>query len=445
MSLLIVVWKNAWWRFVVLCLLFVLIGIFRYQLAFPVVGNDSLVAYNDTEQLLTGYVVAEPDIRMDGIRYIVWVFVREGAQAVSGRVYLKSELYPRYRYGDVLEMNCRLKTPEPIEDFRYDMYLAKFGVFSICQSKGVKKIGEGNGTVFLRGIFGVKEIVAEKINKLWHEPYASFMAGLLYGYRGGLGRLNDLFAITGVTHIVAISGYNITIISSILIAFFVHLSVPRKRAFWFVVVGITVFVLFAGASASVVRAGVMGVLVLFARHIGRASRVGNVMLFTAVFMTFYNPFVFIWDAGFQLSFLSTLGLVYLTPLIEPYVKRVPEVLGIRESLVSTLSATLVTLPLILYQFGRLSLVAVVVNVLILWILPFIMFLGFAAVMTTFLFLPMATVISWIAWVLMKYIVVIVTFFASLPFAAINIRFPLWLVVLCYVGMVYLVHKKINSI
>ncbi|PIR77011.1 MAG: hypothetical protein COU30_04775, partial [Candidatus Magasanikbacteria bacterium CG10_big_fil_rev_8_21_14_0_10_38_6] len=76
---------------------------------------------------------------------------------------------------------------------------------------------------------------------------------------------------------------------------------------------------------------------------------------------------------------------------------------------------------------------------------FIMFLGFAAVMTTFLFLPMATVISWIAWVLMKYIVVIVTFFASLPFAAINIRFPLWLVVLCYVGMVYLVHKKINSI
>ncbi len=442
-SFLIINWKNQNKRLILLCLILFILGITRYTLAFPFT-KDHISNKNGTKQTITGYISAEPDIRSDGVRYIL-----TNKQNSGGRVYFKAPLYPRYSYGDKLEVKCSLRTPEPIEDvkntsqrvFRYDLFLARYHVFSLCQEPSIKKIGEGDGSKILGNILSIKEIVADKINKLWHEPHASFMAGLLYGYRGGLGSLNELFSRTGVTHIVAISGYNITIIATILITLCTYLLIPRKKAFWLVTLGIIIFVIFAGASASVVRAGIMGVIVLLAKQVGRTSRIANVMILTAVIMTIHNPFILIWDAGFQLSFISTLGLVYLTPIFKKPFEWVPVIFGIKESLISTLAAIIATLPLILYQFGRLSIVAPIVNILILWIIPFIMLLGFLAVISSFLFLPLANVISWIAWLGLSFIIEIVKWFANLPFAAVDFRIPIWGMVLLYIIMLLLIKNN----
>jgi competence protein ComEC len=201
-----------------------------------------------------------------------------------------------------------------------------------------------------------------------------------------------------------------------------------------------VFVIFAGASASVVRAAIMGILVLIARQSGRTSSIGNVLILTAVGMSLQNPFVLIWDAGFQLSFLSTLGLVYLSPLISPVFKKIPEFFGLKETFISTLSAIGSTLPLILFQFGRLSIVAPVVNILILWIIPWIMIAGAAAVAISFIFLPFGRLIGFVAYVGMSYIIRMVTFFAHLPFASLHMRIPSWLMVLLYVALILGIRK-----
>ena len=442
---LIIFWGNNKKRFFAFLFLVCILGITRYQLAFPLASNH-VSAYNGEKIELTGYVVAEPDVRMDGVRYVLEVVRGTGRDlSVQGRVYVKSGLYPRYSYGDVVNLDCNLKAPEPVEDFQYDKFLARYGVFSICEGARIKRVATGEGNTLFRLVLSLKEVVAEKINTLWHEPYASFMAGLLYGYRGGLGQLNELFSRTGVTHIVAISGYNITIIATLLITFCINLYIPRKRAFWFVVAGIVVFLIFAGLSASVVRAGIMGILVLVAKQIGRLSRVGNVLALTAVIMTIHNPFILIYDAGFQLSFLSTLGLVYLSPQIGKYFTKIPEAFGIRESLITTLAATIMTLPLILYQFGRLSIVAVPVNMLILWIIPFIMTIGFFAVVASFLFMPLGIIISWIAWAGMLYITSIVTWFAGLKFAAVDIKIPFVLALLLYAILFYKMWKSLKKI
>jgi len=432
---LVIFIQKRYFRLLALLALSLFLGIIRYQIAIP-----SALPQYDVKTVFAGHVSAEPDVRLDGVRYIISRELEEGTQ----KIFLKSGLYPRYEYGDVLEVGCTLERPEPIEDFRYDMYLARFGVFATCSRPGLKKVGEGEGSVLLTQIFTIKNAVARKINILWPEPHASFMAGLLYGYRGGLGSLNELFAATGVTHIVAISGYNITIISTILISVCISLCIPRKKAFWLVVSGIALFVIFAGASASVVRAGIMGVIVLLARHLGRMSRVGNVLILTAVIMTAHNPYVLMWDAGFQLSFLSTVGLVYLTPIIEPWFVKVPEKLGFKESVMSTISATTITLPLILFQFGRLSIVAVVVNVLILWIIPFIMMTGFVAVLLSFVLQPLANIISWVAWFGMEYIIVIVEFFASLSFASVSMSVSFEVMIILYTLLLYAVYKKTNK-
>jgi len=425
-TFLIIYWNQKDKRFIIICLLLAVLGVGRYLLAFPITSNH-ISNYNGQKIELIGYIATEPDVRMDGVRYVVETqnFASK-EQDIQGKIYLKQNLYPRYNYGDKLKLKCSLEKPETIEaikgtsqrDFRYDMYLARYKVFAICQNAKVEKVGDGEGNFLFRGIFSLKQVVASRINKLWHEPNASFMAGLLYGYRGGLGELNELFSRTGITHIVAISGYNISII---------------------------LFVLFAGASASVVRAGIMGVIVLLAKQMGRTSNVGNVMVLTAIVMTLQNPLILIWDAGFQLSFIATLGLVYITPLIRDWFGHVPEVFGIRESIISTLAAIISTLPLILFQFGRLSIVAPIVNVLILWIIPLIMLLGFVSVIFSFVLFPIGELVAWIAWVGLQYITVVVKWFAGLKFAAVDLRISAVVMILLYLAMFYWIYKKNNTV
>lgn len=437
----ILFWRKKFWLFITVCLFCFVLGTLRYGAAFPF-SRYHVSTFTGQTVGLVGWIATEPDIRQDSIRYLLEVETAEGLDApLHGRVYFKSALYPRYRYGDQLYVQCVLQEPEPIEDFRYDLYLARMGVFAVCNGPQVTPISSGSGSRLFRHVLQTKEMVADRINTLWHEPHAGFMAGLLYGYRGGLGSLNELFSRTGVTHIIAISGYNITIISTILIAVCVHLYIPRQKAFYLVVTGIAVFLIFVGLSASVVRAGIMGSIVLFARQLGRASRVGNVLILTATLMTLHNPFILMWDAGFQLSFISTLGLVYLTPRLEPWFARLPEVLGIQESVTSTMAAIVATLPLILYQFGRLSVVAPLVNVLILWAIPFIMLLGFIAVVADFVFAPLALIVSWIAYVGLEYIIRVVRWFAHLPFAAVDISIPWWAMAVCYAGLFLVVKNR----
>ncbi|MBU0660802.1 ComEC family competence protein [Patescibacteria group bacterium] len=438
-SLGILIWEYRFIRFVFLCAVFVYIGLLRYQFAFPL--GEQHVSHLSGEHAVVGVIITEPDIRTDAVRYIVETTSVDEVVS-SGRVYVKLPLYPRFAYGDEIALDCLLQVPEPIEKFRYDMYLARYGVFSLCRTqKEVTLISEGNASFFLRTIFRLKARIADKIELLWHEPMAGFMAGLLYGYRGGLGSLNELFARTGVTHIIAISGYNITLIASILMTMCIHLLIPRKKAFWLLSIGIVLFVIFAGASASVVRAGVMGMIVLFAKRLGRNSSILPTMMATAVCMTLINPFILIWDAGFQLSFIATIGLVYLTPIIERPLRRIPELFGMKESLISTLAAIIATLPLILYQFGRLSVVAPIVNMLILWILPWIMMVGFFAVVMSFVFLPLAQYLAWIAWLGMSYIVIIVHYFSDVSFAAVDVSFPLWGMLVGYALLGYLLYRQ----
>lgn len=428
-SSLIIFRENKKIRFCLISLFLIILGLTRYQLAF---------IKNEVKEEKSNFLVvvsAEPDVRLDGVRYIVQDKVNKN------KYYFKSTLYPRYDYGDELEINCKLQIPKSSENFRYEMYLARYGVFFECKNVKINKISSGNGNFILQGIFSFKKIISQKINNLWHEPLASFMAGLLYGYRGGLGELNEIFSQTGITHIVAISGYNITIIVSILITFCVQLYIPRKKAFWLIVFGIIIFVLFAGASASVVRAGIMGIIVLLSKQTGRSSKIGNVLILTAVLMVMQNPLVLLWDAGFQLSFISTCGLVYLSPLFVQVFKKVPEMFGIKESLTSTMSAIIATLPLILFQFGRLSIVAPVVNILVLWIIPYLMLIGFLATVFSFIFFPLGQVLAWIGMVGLKYIVFVVKFFAKLPFAAIDLKITWWMMIGLYGGIIYLIIKN----
>lgn len=480
--LLILFWHKINWRFLLWCGLFFVLGGARFMFSVPVDNDPNLIKfYNGEQKDLTGYVADEPEIGIAGVKYVVEMSSRGVKRRgdpqevavlptvarndmVTGKILVNLPLYPEYQYGDELKIKCNLQSPKNFvgSNFRYDNYLARQEIWSVCISPVILSVNEGSspqslGVILKSKMLKFKSYIGEKINVLWPEPESSLMAGLLYGARSSMpDEIKNNFNRVGLTHIVAISGYNISIIAAILMASLISLGLNRRRAFWFCVSGIILFVLFTGATASVVRAGIMGIIVLLAQQLGRLSRVGNILVATAALILLINPYVLIWDAGFQLSFLATIGLVYLSPILEDVILNLFQHLFrsrnkfgmtelsknfLFESLVSTLSAIIATLPLMLYQFGRLSVVAPLANILILWVIPWLMFFGFISVLLSIMFFPLGLVLAWITGLGLKYVIISTQWFASFSWSSIEFSLSLWAMVGLYIIMVFLIIKN----
>ncbi|HLC69733.1 MAG TPA: ComEC/Rec2 family competence protein [Patescibacteria group bacterium] len=445
-------------RFYFLLLLFFTFGIFRFTLSQPVINENHLAYYNNQKMTFVGRVVEEPEYKLkDNVYILEATEIPKWGKPISGRVLVRAAIYPEYQYGDVLSVHCKLQSPESNEgEFNYANYLARQSIYTLCYFPQIEKIGDHPGNIFKKVIFSWKKILADKVNDLWPEPEASLMAGLLYGARSGFTpELSDNFSKVGLTHIVAVSGYNISIVATFLMVLFISVGLYRRQAFWFAVIGIIFFVIFTGASASVVRAGIMGIMVLLANQLGRLSRIGNVLVFTAALMLFFNPWILLWDAGFQLSFLATIGLVYIGPILKEKIfnkqiffksSKRAWFNAIAEIFVSTLSAIIATLPLILFQFGRLSLVAPLVNILVLWLIPWLMLFGFVALVLGFIFYPVGQLVAWVAGLGLNYIVSLTEYLGGKNWSAIPIQINLTLLILSYLLIIYFVtrfHKNKN--
>ena len=290
----------------------------------------------------------------------------------------------------------------------------------------------------------IKAVFVFRISELFLEPQSSLVLGILIGGHGSLPKeVVDNFNNTGTSHIIAVSGYNITIIiGSLTILAYLF---GRRWSFWLSVLTIISFVIITGASASVVRAGIMGFLFALSGYIGRQYSVGSSIFFAGFIMLVINPKILFWDAGFQLSFAASLGIIYFFPLFELLTKNWPKLFGIKTIILGTLSAVIATLPLILLNFGLLSLTAPIVNVLVLPLIPATMFFGFFSV------LPivgpgLAMIDNW----LLIYILKVTEFFAHIPHGVMSQKisiFIFWLIIGgifgLYFGLKYIL-KRIQS-
>ena len=444
--LLIFFWSNFKKRFFTICCLFFILGGLRFCLSIPNFQENNLIYYNGRNVQMVGKVSNEIVIKENNNQVVVTVSSVYGKK-VTGKVLLYLPSYTDLKYGDLLKIACQLKKPIGSESFvNYDKYLAKDGIWSQCNWPKIEKIFYQTNWFdkIVSNFFVFKQSFQARVDSLWVEPESSLMAGLLYGARSGFSaQVNNDFSRAGITHIVAISGYNISVVSKILMSLLLLIGLNRRRAFWFAIFGIILFVIFTGASASVVRAGVMGVIVLLASQMGRLSRVGNVLVFTAAVMLLFNPFVLVWDAGFQLSFLSTMGLVYLAPILIQYLSVDDKKIilkSLTENFITTLSAIIFTLPLILFQFGRLSLVAPVANLLIVWIVPYLMLAGFIAIVLSVIFFPLGWLMAWIAFLGLKYVIIMAHTFSSWPLASVNFSISFLSMIVLYSLIAYFIYK-----
>jgi len=207
------------------------------------------------------------------------------------------------------------------------------------------------------------------------------------------------------------SGYNITIIISLFLMMAPHFYIKRRWAWIIIIPSIIAFVILTGAESSIVRAGIMGIVAALATESGRVSDVKRLLVITAVLMLAYNPYLLVFDIGFQLSFAATIGLVYLPKLIPKLdFFNKPGLSGLFDITTTTLAAQIAVAPLLLYHFGQISLISPIANSLILPIVPFLMALGFITVILSFFLFPVARLLGFAVWLGLEYVFWVVSLF-----------------------------------
>ena len=241
-----------------------------------------------------------------------------------------------------------------------------------------------------------------RLQKLLPEPHASLAVGILLGVKRNMPRdFYEQLVNTGTLHIVAASGYNVSVVSGAVIGVLSGL-VGQRMGVLLGIVSIIIYVILAGSSASIVRAGVMGGLSLIGIVLGR-QRDARHLLWVAVFSMLMLKPRLITDVGFLLSVSATVGLLYITPWMQKLEIRNSKSETIQKFALDyfypTLAATLATAPVIWWFFGRVSLIGILVNMLILPVVPVIMLLSALAVVISPISYLLYVPLWWMVWVI----------------------------------------------
>jgi competence protein ComEC len=443
-------WQNKKIRLISLIGVFLFLGMWRYVFALPPDSPDKIWHYNGKEESLTGLVADEPDERTDNQKLKIKVVYNNTEQKIiAGRILVTTNLYPVYHYGDRLEMSCRLEAPKFFNDFAYDRFLARYDIYSVCYYPKIKITAREQGGFFYANLFKIKNKLRSIINYSLTATEAGLAKAIIFGDKRDL--LDDLlekFSQEGTTHIMAISGMNITILAALTMNLFLFAGLYRRTAFYFSTFFLIIYIALVGAPASAVRAGIMGFLLLWAINSGRLNRLTNTTVLAGAIMLLINPKLLRDDIGFHLSFLAILGIIYLYPRFEEYFDRIkiPKLKGLRGVLSVTVAAQVFTLPLLAYNFSIVSLIAPLANLLILWTLSPLTVLLIGAIFLSLIIPSFSVLFFFPAWLLLFYVIEITELIAKIPFIYYETGYirPAWLVIwLLILGLI--IYKNRNAL
>lgn len=228
------------------------------------------------------------------------------------------------------------------------------------------------------GMLGIRERVLQIYSENLPEPHSGLLSGIVLGTKNSLEKgFLDKLRDTGTLHIVVASGTNISIFAGGLLYFLINIfKAHRKLAIVVSLIFIWVYIFFIGYQPPIVRAGIMASIAFVAQILGREGEGLRALILSVIVMLLVVP-QWLFDLGFQLSFLATLGIITISPNIERKMKSViTNKWGLRNSLAITLAAQVAVLPLIYYKFGSFPLISPLVNVLVVPVVPVIMIGGF---------------------------------------------------------------------
>jgi competence protein ComEC len=382
---------------------------------FPVEIQGLIVGYPDRRDQIQNLRVKAESISLPG---------EEDPYQVEGFLLAKVPVENEVSYGDRIRVKGYLELPPEDEEFDYRSYLERKNIYAYLPIGELEVLEREGGFFLLRGIYDLRTAAQDNIYQLWPDPEASLLAGILLGVESGISdRVQRAFRETGTTHIIAISGFNITIIAGIFSRLFSKL-LNRGQAALAALLGISLYTVLVGADPAVVRAAIMGGLSIFAGQIGRRQHGLNAAALASLIMFLFNPQL-PWDISFQLSLSATLGLIlYADPLANWFLGWSSGFLPldtarkltdpVSEYFLFTLAAQLTTLPVMIYHFRSFSLSALLANPAILPVQPPIMILGGLGLILSLVWLPLGQMAAPLVYPFVLFTIRIVEWFSRLP-------------------------------
>lgn len=421
------------------CLIGLVLGLVRYASVAPIDNSSQLSHYNGKTVTVIGVISADPDSRETKTNIELKaskILVDNQEKEVGGKLIAYASKYDELKYGDKLEITGKLEEPFESSEFSYKNYLQIYGIYSVIEKPKISLLERNNESSIISALYNAKHEFKNKIDLVFNEPNAGLFSGIILGDKKGLSEdLTESFRRVGLSHIVVLSGFNITIIA-IAIGWLLGFVVPKRAALIIIIIMVGSFVTLTGLQPPAVRAGVMGVIGLLALQLGRQKQALSLLIYAAFLMVLINPFVLRFDPGFQLSVVATAGLVLWGGIFIHFLRFLPKFLS--ETIGFTLAAQLATLPLLVYYFGQVSVIAPLANILVVALVPFAMLAGFIAILFSFLSVNFGIIIGSIANFLLSYTIFIAEKLGSFSFSAIALPkiAPMWIVI-SYAYLYYL--------
>lgn len=353
----------------------------------------------------------------------------------DARIQITLPVYPEYQYGDQIRITGSFIEPPE------SGYYRKEGIGATVRLPRIELLASGKGDGVLSILFSFRQSVINSLKASLGPDQAAFLGGLILGRSVGFSQeLRDEFKATGTTHLVALSGYNVSIIV-VAMASLLGFWFSRRVIFIVTTLAIIAFVLMTGAEASVIRAAIMGVILLVSERAGRPFLMRNAIALAATVMVVLNPNVLLFDVGFQLSFFAFLGIVYLQPAIISFFNfsLEPGVFGWRKNLITTTAAQLMVLPLLLYYFGFFSPISFITNLLIVGFIPYTMLFGPLIYLGHLISPLLGIFISLPARVFLGYELGVIHFFSKLSFGVSLVGIPVFAVCSYYLLLTWFMY------
>ncbi len=396
--------KHALWKECVLFCCAMLCGALYYHLYFRVQDAQTNLPFGQ-KATFSAVITDEPQPTEKFL-----MVTADVEPPLAGTITILALPESGYQYGELLSMTGTINPPDSAAGGGTSGNAYMF-------TPKITVLAEHRGFWLREWMINIKLAILQKFREVLPEDHAALLGGIAFGSKVSFKQeLKDAMALSGTTHLIAVSGYNITIVI-VAVSDACRRFFSRRTTFIAAVVGLVLFMFMVGAQASAVRAAIMGFLALVARQMGEQFSMRNAIIFTAVFMAFLDPTILTGNLSFILSFLSLAGIVYLGPPLKKLL-RYPEkdahgLFDWKENAATTLSAQLAVMPVLINSFGRFSCMAIAANILILSTVPLTMFFGLLLALAGFVSRYLAFFPGTLVGLMLAYQLFVIRLFAGL--------------------------------